>query len=947
LLLRAAAATSTQLDDASALPPLPQAVRGSRGAHFRAAGLTVQLAMRRGRSRAQVTGPQGTLGLAPASSVRELAADTSVRELEAEIEVVRARVVRQQAKLQALEDCHSALLATSPTSDGITVGPQACAAEAGRATSQLDALATGDTGEYAGLTSPVEYASTYVSDAFEGALDDAYKVPWLQHLYIRTHGLRSLVHVVYMFLSFFERPCWCYKSSCGDPADVLRSGIPVLPTAASELVELGCLALVVAEVALKRAFRGRWDGAGGRVKVVLSVVIAADVLAGLFGLNGGTGLLPGERVRLAPLLRPIVLFMRHSLLRQTSISMLRVLVAVRAPIILLGCLIVWFGMFAFVFMDQLCRPPECDEEENFGSLGASMKSVMVLLTTANFPDVMMSAYSYNRAFALPFILFLLYSLFFVVNVLLAHVYSRYKEELRQSATRFGANRQASLDIAFGLLAGGGGAIRGHEPTIPVATFQTFLDELARYPIAAGVAFGSAADRAAVIELVDQNHDGLISRDEFRELCVVLPHCARYLAEHRQRRGCPSCRERCCHRWRTTVGFARWRDLVAGRRFDHVVNVVVLINTATILARLQLEFKPGEAEGLISWWELLELGFSFMYLVELVTKLVVLGPSAYWRRWRHRFDCVVTVASVAAELAVAAGLLSDAIEEAESGAVVRYVVLVRMLRVARLFTNVQAFASISQAFIELIPAFQRLTTVLFLVMLTFSQVGIAAFGGRVYISNPALVGSNFASANYFANNFNDCASAMVVMFELLIVNNWFVLMNGTIASLPAGAWPRGLGHLFFISFYIVGVLVILNLVVAYVMEKYEQLMEWEQARREIEADGIGDFDDEFVKRAREAFQEFDTDGSGTISQGELQAVLRAMGQDATEAQMRKMLSELDGDGDGVLDLAEFMQMLHQQSQDKFHLLLRQHGVLGTDALELERESSSPTTPASTA
>ena len=41
------------------------------------------------------------------------------------------------------------------------------------------------------------------------------------------------------------------------------------------------------------------------------------------------------------------------------------------------------------------------------------------------------------------------------------------------------------------------------------------------------------------------------------------------------------------------------------------------------------------------------------------------------------------------------------------------------------------------------------------------------------------------------------------------------------------------------------------------------------------------------------------------------------------------------------------MLHQQSQDKFHLLLRQHGVLGTDALELERESSSPTTPASTA
>jgi hypothetical protein len=43
-------------------------------------------------------------------------------------------------------------------------------------------------------------------------------------------------------------------------------------------------------------------------------------------------------------------------------------------------------------------------------------------------------------------------------------------------------------------------------------------------------------------------------------------------------------------------------------------------------------------------------------------------------------------------------------------------------------------------------------------------------------NPALVNSTFADSNYFANNFNDFGAAMMTLFALLIVNNWFVIMN---------------------------------------------------------------------------------------------------------------------------------------------------------------------------
>jgi hypothetical protein len=64
---------------------------------------------------------------------------------------------------------------------------------------------------------------------------------------------------------------------------------------------------------------------------------------------------------------------------------------------------------------------------------------------------MMSAYSYNRLFAIPFILFLLFGLFFVMNIVLASVYSNYKRGLETRATSFTQSREKSLDIAFDLL----------------------------------------------------------------------------------------------------------------------------------------------------------------------------------------------------------------------------------------------------------------------------------------------------------------------------------------------------------------------------------------------------------------------------------------------------------------------------------------------------------------
>jgi len=52
--------------------------------------------------------------------------------------------------------------------------------------------------------------------------------------------------------------------------------------------------------------------------------------------------------------------------------------------------------------------------------------MLVLMTTSNFPDVMLPAYQISRLNALFFIIYLLLGLFLMMNLLLAIFYSNFK-----------------------------------------------------------------------------------------------------------------------------------------------------------------------------------------------------------------------------------------------------------------------------------------------------------------------------------------------------------------------------------------------------------------------------------------------------------------------------------------------------------------------------------------
>ncbi len=67
-------------------------------------------------------------------------------------------------------------------------------------------------------------------------------------------------------------------------------------------------------------------------------------------------------------------------------------------------------------------------------------------------------------------------------------------------------------------------------------------------------------------------------------------------------------------------------------------------------------------------------------------------------------------------------------------------------------------------------------------------------------------------------------------------------------------------------------------------------------------------EEQKQEIKEAFDLFDTDGSGTIDAKELKVAMRALGFEPKKEEIRKMIQDVDQNGSGVIDFPEFIDMM---------------------------------------
>merc|ERR1712113_891416 len=60
--------------------------------------------------------------------------------------------------------------------------------------------------------------------------------------------------------------------------------------------------------------------------------------------------------------------------------------------------------------------------------------------------------------------------------------------------------------------------------------------------------------------------------------------------------------------------------------------------------------------------------------------------------------------------------------------------------------------------------------------------------------------------------------------------------------------------------------------------------------------------------KEAFDLFDTDGSGRIDAKELKVAMRALGFEPKKEDVKRMIAEVDKDGSGVIEFTDFLDLM---------------------------------------
>ena len=104
-----------------------------------------------------------------------------------------------------------------------------------------------------------------------------------------------------------------------------------------------------------------------------------------------------------------------------------------------------------------------------------------------------------------------------------------------------------------------------------------------------------------------------------------------------------------------------------------------------------------------------------------------------------------------------------------------------------------------------------------------------------------------------------------------------------------------------------------------------------SKKSVESSVIDNLTDEQIIEFREAFQAFDKDGNGSMTTKELGTVMRSLGQNLSEAEIKEMIDIVDEDKNGTIDFQEFLHLMARKMKiiDKEEELLDAFNILDRD------------------
>ncbi|XP_053276568.1 two pore channel protein 1 isoform X1 [Pleuronectes platessa] len=466
-------------------------------------------------------------------------------------------------------------------------------------------------------------------------------------------------------------------------------------------------------------------------------------------------------------------------------------------------LLLLFFMVIFAILGFCLFSPNT-ADPYFSTLENSLVSLFVLLTTANFPDVMMPSYSKNRWSCVFFIVYLSIELYFVMNLLLAVVFDTFNDVEKMKFKSLLLHKRSAIDHAFHLLV---------SRQRPMGVSLKQFDGLMRFYRPRM----SARDRFLTYKALNTSGAPMLSLPDFYKFYEVtgLKWKARRSGEH----------------WfddlphTTFLIFKGINLLVTSKAFHYAMYAVVAINGVWILVETYTLNSGFSWSRIVPWSYMV---FLTIYGVEVLLKITGLGPIAYITNGWNLFDFSVTVFAFMGLIALAFDMEPF-----------YFIVVLRPFQLLRLFKIKQRYRNVLDTMFELFPRMASLGLTLIIFYYSFAIVGMEFFADVVYPNccNTSTVADSYRQINvtygnktvleegyYYLNNFNNILSSFVTLFELTVVNNWYITMEG-VTSMTTH-WSR----LYFMTFYIV-TMVVMTIIVAFILDAFVFRMNYSRKNRE--------------------------------------------------------------------------------------------------------------------
>ncbi|KAI3928183.1 hypothetical protein MKW98_023784 [Papaver atlanticum] len=655
---------------------------------------------------------------------------------------------------------------------------------------RFDAIKYGDT--YQKAAALVDLAEDGIGLPEQILDSEGYeKAAKIYFIFIWFNILWSLNLFALLALNFLEKPLWCGRystHSCEDREYFFLGQLPYLTVAESITYEGITLAVLIVHSLFPLVYEGQniyWKNPVNKLKVVFLLFLAADLMVYILFLSP----LPVNNLplRIAPYIRVFFVILNSRDLRACFVTLWGMLGTYLNVMALSLVFLLFASWLAYVIFEDTQQG-----KTTFYSFGITMYQMFVLFTTSNNPDVWIPAYKESRWYSLFFVLYVLLGVYFVTNLILAVVYDSFKAQLAKQVAERDSSRKRVLKKAFTLMD------KDKDNALHEEQCYHLFKELNKYrslPKISEEEFGLIFH-----ELDDGTRNFKIELEEFYDLTNAI--AIRFKKEE-----IPSWFDYYPSFYDSYL-CKKLKCFVKSPTFGYIIVFFLALNLIAVVTETTLDLQNSGAQ---KFWQQLEFIFGWVYVLEMALKVFSYGFENYWTEGQNRFDFVVTWIIVIGETATFAfpdvGFLSN-------GEWIRYLLIARMLRLIRLLTHVERYRAFISTFLTLIPTLMPYLGTIFCILCMYCTLGLQLFGGIVNSGNPKLETSELYSNDYLLFNFNDYPSGMVTLFNLLVMGNWQVWMQGY-KELTGTSWSL----LYFISFYLVTVLLLLNLVVAFVLEAF--------------------------------------------------------------------------------------------------------------------------------